>query len=138
VYGIDYKAYRNSVQLFGMELAPTSPCTRSASATSAPGPAHGRNQRGADVRTQYNIPGGKHGAQADFDRVRAHAKAAYNTLRLSATSGRVLADDWQWRGLFNARSRPTRWCQASSSAPVAPPRCAVLTSAKWRTIPVPA
>ena len=58
------------------------------------------------VTFAHNIPGGKHGAQADFDRVRAHAKAAYNTLRLSASSGRVLADDWQWRALVNAPVTP--------------------------------
>lgn len=105
VYGIDYKAYRNSVQLFGMELgADVTVHPLSVSYIGAWTLPTGETS--VALTFAHNIPGGKHGAQADFDRVRAHAKAAYNTLRLSATSGRVLADDWQWRGLFNAQVTP--------------------------------
>lgn len=105
VYGIDYKTYRNSVQLFGMELGAdvtVHPLSISyIGAWSLP-----TGETSVAVTFAHNIPGGKHGAQADFDRVRAHAKAAYNTVRLSASSGRVLADDWQWRALFNAQLTP--------------------------------
>lgn len=105
VYGVDYKAYRNSVQLFGMELGAdvtVHPVSVSyIGAWSLP-----MGETSVAVTFAHNIPGGKHGAQADFDRVRAQAKAAYNTLRLSATSGRVLANDWQWRALFNAQVTP--------------------------------
>ena len=105
VYGIDFKAYRNSVQLFGMELgADVTVHPLSVSYIGAWTLPTGETS--VALTFAHNIPGGKHGAQADFDRVRAHAKAAYNTLRLSATSGRVLADDWQWRGLFNAQVTP--------------------------------
>lgn len=105
VYGVDYKAYRNSVQLFGMELgADVTVHPLSVSYIGAWTLPMGETS--VAVTFAHNIPGGKHGAQADFDRVRAHAKAAYNTLRLSATSGRVLANDWQWRALFNAQVTP--------------------------------
>ena len=105
VYGIDYKAYRNSVQLFGMELGAdvtVHPLSVSyIGAWSLP-----TGEASVAITFAHNIPGGKHGAQADFDRVRAHAKAGYNTVRLSASTGRVLGNDWQWRAVFNAQLTP--------------------------------
>ena len=105
VYGIDYKAYRNSVQLFGMELG-ADVTVHPLSVTYIGAWSLPEGESSVAVTFAHNIPGGKHGAQADFDRVRAHAKAAYNTARLSASASRVLAGDWQWRALFNAQVTP--------------------------------
>lgn len=105
VYGIDYKAYRNSVQLFGMELG-ADVTVHPLSVSYIGNWTLPTGETSVAVTFAHNIPGGKHGAQADFDRVRAHAKAAYNTLRLSASTGRVLDGDWQWRALANAQVTP--------------------------------
>ncbi|MDN2708924.1 BamA/TamA family outer membrane protein [Janthinobacterium sp. SUN118] len=105
VYGIDYKAYRNSVQLFGMELG-ADVTVHPLSVSYIGNWTLPTGETSVAVTFAHNIPGGKHGAQADFDRVRAHAKAGYNTLRLSASTARVLSNDWQWRALFNAQATP--------------------------------
>ncbi|WP_035821013.1 ShlB/FhaC/HecB family hemolysin secretion/activation protein [Janthinobacterium sp. RA13] len=105
VYGVDYKAYRNSVQLFGMELG-ADVTVHPLSVSYIGNWTLPTGETSVALTFAHNIPGGKHGAQADFDRVRAHAKAAYNTLSLSASTGRVLAGDWQWRALVNAQVTP--------------------------------
>ncbi|MGK5019240.1 ShlB/FhaC/HecB family hemolysin secretion/activation protein [Janthinobacterium lividum] len=105
VYGIDYKAYRNSVQLLGMELG-ADVSVHPLSISYIGNWTLPAGEASVALTFAHNIAGGKHGAQADFERVRAHAKAAYNTVRLSASTGRVLADDWQWRALANAQVTP--------------------------------
>jgi hemolysin activation/secretion protein len=45
----------------------------------------------------HNIPGGDRGNQADFDRLRAGAPAAYSILRYNVNYMRVLPGDWQMR-----------------------------------------
>ncbi|MFZ4878351.1 ShlB/FhaC/HecB family hemolysin secretion/activation protein [Janthinobacterium sp. Mn2066] len=102
VYGIDYKAYRNSVQLFGMELG-DDVSVHPLSVSYIGNWTVPNGESNLALTLAHNLPGGKHGTQTDFNRVRAGAKAAYTTLRLSASMARVTLSDWQWRGLLNAQ-----------------------------------
>lgn len=106
VYGIDYKAYRNSAELDGWKLIADNITVHPLSVSYIGNWNLPTGETSVAVTFAHNIPGGKHGAQADFDRVRAHAKAGYSTLRLSASHTQVLDNDWQWRALFNGQYTP--------------------------------
>ena len=62
------------------------------------------------VTFAHNIPGGKHGAQADFDRC-ARMRRPPTTLAPERQHGARVAGDCQWRALVMRKSRRTRWCR---------------------------
>ena len=105
VYGLDYKAYRNSLQFFGVELG-TDVTVHPLSIAYIGGWTLDRGEASLGLTLARNIPGGKHGSQADFTLARLGAKAGYRTLRLSASINQVLGQDWQWRALANAQYTP--------------------------------
>ncbi|KQQ33272.1 peptidase S37 [Duganella sp. Leaf126] len=105
VYGVDFKAYRNSLQYVGTELG-TDVTVHPLSiaylgAWSLPG-----GEANLGLTLARNLPGGEHGRQRDFSMARAGAKADYSTVRLSASLGQVLGGDWQGRALFNGQYTP--------------------------------
>ncbi|CDG84202.1 ShlB/FhaC/HecB family hemolysin secretion/activation protein [Janthinobacterium agaricidamnosum] len=105
VYGIDYKAYQNSVQLFGFELG-GDVTVHPLSVAYIGAWTRDNGEASLALTLSRNIPGGRHGTQADFDLARVGAKAGYSTARVSANWGQVWAGDWQARGIFNAQYTP--------------------------------
>lgn len=105
VYGLDYKAYRNSLQFFGVELG-TDVTVHPVSIAYIGAWTLDRGEANLGLTLARNIPGGKHGSQADFTLARLGAKAGYSTLRLSAGVNQVLGQDWQWRALVNGQYTP--------------------------------
>ena len=105
VYGLDFKAYRNSLQFFGMELG-TNVTVHPVSIGYIGAWSLPRGEASVGLTLARNIPGGKNGSQQDFTLARVGAKAAYSTLRLSASHAQVLDNDWQWRALFNGQYTP--------------------------------
>ena len=105
VYGLDFKAYRNSLQFFGTELG-TDVTVRPVSIAYIGTWRLESGEAGVGVTLARNIPGGKNGGQQDFTLARVGAKAGYTALRLSGSWSQALGDDWQWRALFNAQYTP--------------------------------
>ncbi|WP_193315641.1 ShlB/FhaC/HecB family hemolysin secretion/activation protein [Janthinobacterium aquaticum] len=105
VYGLDYKAYRNSLQFFGVELG-TDVTVHPVSIAYIGAWTLDRGEANLGLTLARNISGGKHGSQADFTLARLGAKAGYSTLRLSASVNQVLGQDWQWRALANGQYTP--------------------------------
>jgi hemolysin activation/secretion protein len=102
VYGIDYKAYKNSVlladQQFGNDVTvhPLS-IAYLGSLPVADGEAN------VSATLVHNLAGGKRGGSDDFTRSRAGARAAYTIARLAAAYTTMLARDWQLRLLVNGQ-----------------------------------
>lgn len=102
VYGIDHKAYRNSLQVFGIELGnDVTVHPFSVAYIGAWTLAYG--DASAGLTLTRNIPGGDKGRAEDFALARLGAKPGYTTLRFSGATSRVLAGDWQLRGLVNGQ-----------------------------------
>ncbi|WP_065310478.1 ShlB/FhaC/HecB family hemolysin secretion/activation protein [Janthinobacterium psychrotolerans] len=105
VYGLDFKAYRNSLRFFGTELG-TDVTVHPVSIAYIGTWSLPRGEASAGVTFARNIPGGNNGSQRDFTLARAGAKAGYSTVRLSGSYLQVLEQDWQWRALFNGQYTP--------------------------------
>lgn len=102
VYGLDFKAYRNSLRFFGTELG-TDVTVHPVSIAYIGTWSLPRGEASAGVTLARNIPGGNNGNQRDFTLARAGAKAGYSTVRVSGSYSQVLEQDWQWRALFNGQ-----------------------------------
>lgn len=101
-YGIDYKAFKNSVQLMGAELGndvTVHPLSIGYQGTLPVG--HG--EVGGQLTLLRNIAGGSKGDQRAFTAARAGAKADYTVLRLGGSGTRALTNDWQLRALVNGQ-----------------------------------
>ncbi len=107
VYGLDFKAYRNSLQFFGTELG-TDVTVRPISIAYIGTWRLESGEASVGVTLARNIPGGKNGSQQDFTLARVGAKAGYTALRLSGSVSQALGEgsDWQWRALFNGQYTP--------------------------------
>jgi hemolysin activation/secretion protein len=101
-YGIDYKAYKNNVQLLGQQLGndvTVHPLSVSyLGSWTWPGA-----EASAAITGVRNIAGGNNGGQADFSRARSGATANYNILRLAASLSHILPRDWQARIMVNGQ-----------------------------------
>ncbi|AVR97959.1 ShlB/FhaC/HecB family hemolysin secretion/activation protein [Pseudoduganella armeniaca] len=101
-YGVDYKAYKNSIVVLGQELGndvtvhPVSVAW--VGTVTRPG-----EELGASLALLRNLPGGRRGGQDDFNRARAGAPDDYTLLRLGASWSRALPGDWQARAIVNAQ-----------------------------------
>lgn len=104
-FGLDVKAFRNNVQLLGVQLGndvTVHPLSVTYSGTWTP----------ASFTTNYyvsavhNLPGGEQGGNGDFARARSGARAAYNLFRFGASLAYALPRDWQTR--FNLSGQWTR------------------------------
>jgi len=102
VYGLDYKAYQNSMQLLGTELGndvtvhPLS-LAYQGTWTLAAGDA------GFSATLLHNIPGGSRGDQQHFTAARTGATDDYTLLRVSASVTEALPDDWLVRAIVNGQ-----------------------------------
>lgn len=105
VFGIDHKAYRNSLQLAGVELG-GDVTVHPLSAAWIGAWRLEQGETSASVTLVRNIPGGDHSRQDDITAQRAGAKAGYTALRGSAMVSQVLPGDWQWRFLANGQYTP--------------------------------
>lgn len=96
IAGFDYKAFKNSVELQGLQLGndvtvhPLS-VSYSGTWTLAAGEA------GFYLTGLRNLPGGDRGTAADFNRVRQGASATYNIVRYGANLTRGFSNNWQAR-----------------------------------------
>lgn len=101
-YGLDYKAYRNSVLFSGTQLG--SNVTVHPVSLSYGGiwtqPSTTAN---FSVTALHNIPGGAQGGSADFQNARLNASANYSVLRYAANYSHALLSDWHIRLLFNGQ-----------------------------------
>jgi hemolysin activation/secretion protein len=102
VYGIDYKAYKNSIQVFGIELGNDITVHPLSVGYQGNWSLANRNV-GFAVTLAHNIPGGSRGGQQDFDLARSGASADYNTLRLDASVLQALPFAWQVRGVVTGQ-----------------------------------
>jgi hemolysin activation/secretion protein len=103
-FGLDYRAYKNSVTLVGTtaQLVPDI-TVRPASLTYI-----GRfSQVGRDlsfnVSYSHNIPGGSKGGDADFEATRAGATAKYSIVRESVAFSQLLPSDFIVRAVASAQ-----------------------------------
>jgi hemolysin activation/secretion protein len=99
VYGMDYKAFKNNVQLVGVPAQLGNDVTVHPLSVGYIGtwtlPA---GEAGYYLTASHNIPGGDHGDAAAFKSSgRANASPEYSILRYGANYSRVLARDWQLR-----------------------------------------
>lgn len=101
-FGLDYRAYQNSVTLAGIGLVPditvhpvslgyTGLLRKTVSET------------GFYASLSRNIPGGQDGTQADFEASRTGAKADYAILRYGVTYSHAFSSEWQARIAFNGQ-----------------------------------
>lgn len=103
VYGLDYRAYKNSVSLVGTPLGndvtvhPLS-VTYSGAWTAPTG------ESGFYLTAIHNVPGGEKGGSADFNLARAGAPAAYSVIRYGANFSRIIAEEWQLRLTFSGQT----------------------------------
>ena len=105
IYGIDYKAYRNSLELSGVQLG-GNVTVHPLSAAYSGSWALAQGAASAGLTLARNIPGGDNGGRADLERARAGAKPGYTVLRASAALDRVLHGDWRWRAVANGQYSP--------------------------------
>ena len=101
-YGVDVKAFKNSVVLLGQELGNDVTVHPLSIGYTANLPLMAADF-GGQVTLLRNVPGGARGGQDDFTLARAGAKAGYTVLRLGAGLTRALASDWQLRAIANAQ-----------------------------------
>jgi hemolysin activation/secretion protein len=102
-YGLDYKAFKNSVQLLGVELGndvtvhPVSISYQGSTSLKVGGDI------GGQITLVRNISGGSKGGQGDFTLARTGAKADYTILRFGGSVTRAFASDWQVRAIANGQ-----------------------------------
>ncbi|GGY53301.1 ShlB/FhaC/HecB family hemolysin secretion/activation protein [Pseudoduganella albidiflava] len=102
VFGIDYKAFRNSIVLLGQELG-NDVTVRPLSAAYLGTWTLPDGELAGSATLVRNVPGGSRGSQADFTRARSHARDDYTLLRLSGSYSRLLPGEWQARAIVNAQ-----------------------------------
>jgi hemolysin activation/secretion protein len=101
-YGLDYKDFRNSVLALGQELG-NNVTVHPLSLTYLGNWSLAQGEAGWSLGLLRNIPGGKRGKQDDFSAARLGARDSYTILRASGSYSRVLAGDWQLRGILNGQ-----------------------------------
>ncbi|NGZ84116.1 ShlB/FhaC/HecB family hemolysin secretion/activation protein [Duganella aceris] len=100
-YGVDVKAFKNSVQLSGTELGNDVTVHPVSIAYQASLPIK-QGEIGGQVTLLHNIPGGSNGGKDAFA-VRVGAKDSYTIVRFGGSVTRALADDWQVRAIANGQ-----------------------------------
>ena len=102
LYGVDYKAFKNNVELLGQELG-NNVTVHPLSVTylgilGLPG-----GEASGSVTLVRNVSGGSNGSQDDFTRARAGATANYTLLRFAGSVTHAMKSDWQWRAILNGQ-----------------------------------
>jgi hemolysin activation/secretion protein len=103
VYGLDYKAYKNSV-MFGSQNFGNDVTVHPLSIGWAGSLGSPDGEADVAITILQNIAGGARGSAQDFAAVRASAKASYRMLRFSAAIANVIGGDWQTRVLLNGQA----------------------------------
>ena len=101
-YGLDYKVFKNSVELLGKQLG-NDVTVHPLSVTyvgTLPLPS---GEVGGTVSLLHNVSGGSNGSQDDFNRTRDGASANYTMLRFGGSVTHALASDWQLRAIANGQ-----------------------------------
>ncbi len=106
IYGLDYKAFKNDVQLvqitgfqLGSDVTVHPLMVGYVGSWTLP-----MAEFGYYLNASHNLPGGDHGGSDDFSRARSGASATYNILRYGANYDRVLRHDWRLRANFNGQA----------------------------------
>jgi hemolysin activation/secretion protein len=106
VYGLDVKAFRNSVVFGGQNFgndATVRPLSVAYAGSAGIGDGGVAGLADFSVALVRNVPGGARASAADFAAVRAGARAGYTLLRVSGALTRALPGDWQARLLLNGQ-----------------------------------
>lgn len=101
-YGVDIKAFKNSVQLLGQELGNDVTVHPVSVAYTATLPLASGEASGS-VILLHNISGFSNGGSASFALARSGARGDYSILRVGGSLSRALAGDWQLRAIFNGQ-----------------------------------
>jgi len=99
---VDYKAFRNSEQLLGLELG-NDITVHPISVGYQGNWAVATGDVNIGLTLLHNIPGGSDGSQEDFSNARVGASADYTALRFAASVTQALPADWQVRTIFNGQ-----------------------------------
>lgn len=103
VAGIDWRAYKNNVDLEGFQLG-SDVTVRPLSLTYSGELALTSGLLGFQLTGIQNIPGGSKGRDEDFNAQRAGADASYRLLRYGAGYTQRVAQDWQLRLQFSGQA----------------------------------
>lgn len=103
IYGADWRAYKNNIDLGGLQLG-DDVTVHPLSLTYAGQLALPSAMLGVQLTGLQNIPGGTNGRDADFSRQRVGASASYRALRYGLGYNQRLQDDWQLRLQFNGQA----------------------------------
>jgi hemolysin activation/secretion protein len=103
IAGLDWRGYRNNVDLEGFQLG-NDVTVHPLSLTYSGQLALSSGLLGFQLTGVQNIPGGSKGRDADFSAQRAGADASYRLLRYSAGYSQRFAQDWQLRLQLNGQS----------------------------------
>ncbi|MFS2003983.1 ShlB/FhaC/HecB family hemolysin secretion/activation protein [Duganella sp. CT11-25] len=101
-YGLDVKAFKNSIQLSGTELGNDVTVHPVSISYQASLPIK-QGEIGGQVTLVRNISGGSNGGQDAFTLARINAKTDYTILRVGGSITRALAGDWQVRAIANGQ-----------------------------------
>src|SRR5471030_2392077 len=102
LYGVDYKAYKNNVELLGQQLGNNVTVhPLSVAYVGILGLLGG--EASGSVTLVRNVSVGTNGSQDDFTRARAGATANYTLLRFAGSVTHAMQSDWQWRAILNGQ-----------------------------------
>ncbi|WP_373988301.1 ShlB/FhaC/HecB family hemolysin secretion/activation protein [Duganella sp. BuS-21] len=104
-YGVDVKAFKNSVQLLGTELGNNVTVHPLSISYQASTPFK-QGDIGGQVTLLRNISGGSNGSQDAFTLARTGAKADYTIVRVGGSITRALSNEWQLRAIVNGQYSP--------------------------------
>ena len=102
IYGLDVKAFKNSVLLDGTELGNDVTVHPLSIGYQASTP-FASGDVGMQVTLLRNISGGSNGDQRAFSLARTNAKTDYTILRVGGSISRALAGEWQLRAIVNGQ-----------------------------------
>lgn len=102
MYGFDYKAYTNSMQLIGYELG-HDVTVRPLSLSYIGNWTLSQGNAGISLSALHNIPGGANGSSDDIALSRAGARDDYSILRYSANVTHRIEQDWLFRVNFSGQ-----------------------------------
>ncbi len=105
VYGVDYKAFKNSMEIVGISNSQLGSdiTVHPLSAGYFGNWALQNGDANFGVTLLHNIPGGSNGSQQDFDVARFDAKDDYTALRFAASTTQALPADWLARVIVNGQ-----------------------------------
>jgi hemolysin activation/secretion protein len=102
VYGLDYRAYKNSVSLVNTPLG-NDVTVHPVSLTYSGAWTRPTGESGFYLTAVRNLPGGDKGRDADFNLSRAGAPAGYSVVRYGANFSQLFAETWQMRLTFSGQ-----------------------------------